>query len=215
MITSESGKDDKQLTRPTFNVMDTLGNNVVVLKSESSIFLTNWMGDKVENSTSILQASTPETQGQLVFKFEFMVINAFVRTGFYRVNYCFMGKCLKSDLEIFVKNTLNYDDTFAEAIFAVTICMSIVVFTLLPWSFHSDRSDATSKRKMIILFVCVTIATLCHIQVALLLKATSLNKKYLNEFDFVVTAYSILIPICIFLCSLQALLSFYDTRFNS
>lgn len=215
MITSESGKDDKQLVKPTFNVVDTLGNNLVVLKTESTVFLTNWMGDKVENSTSILQASTPEIQGGLVFKFEFMVINAFVGTGFYRVNHCFMGKCIKSDLEMFVKNTRNYDDSFAEAIFAVTVCMSLLVFALLPWSFHSDKTDVRSTKKMIIFFIVVVITTILHIQVALLLKATSITKNYLNEFDFVVTAYSVMVPISICVCSFQALLSFHDTRFNS
>jgi hypothetical protein len=215
LITSESGKDDKQLIKPTFNIVDSLGNSLVVLKSESSIFLTNWMGTEVENSTTILQASTPEIHGGLVFKFEVMVINSFVGTGFYRVNYCFMGKCLKSDLEFFVKNTLIYDDTFAEAIFAVTVCFSVVVFAILPWSFHSDMPDASSRKKMIVFFACVVITTILHIQVALLLKATSSNKKYLVEFDFVVTVYSIMIPISIFVCSLQALLSFYHTRFNS
>ena len=215
LITTESGKDDKQLNKPTFIVVDAIGNNLVVLKTESSIFLTNWKGDKIQNSTTILEASTPEMQGGLVFKFEYMIVNAFVDTGFYRVNYCFMGKCFKSELEIFVKNTLTYDDTFAEAIFAFTVFMSIVVFVLLPWSFHSSRPDAVSKKKMIIFFFCVLITTILHVQVALLLRATSLKKNYLNEFDFVVTAYSIIIPILICLCSLKALMSYYDSRFNS
>jgi hypothetical protein len=47
LITTESGKDDKQLNKPTFAVVDAIGNNLVVLKTESSIFLTNWKGDKI------------------------------------------------------------------------------------------------------------------------------------------------------------------------
>jgi hypothetical protein len=211
-ITTESGRDDKQLRRPVFKIVDAIGNPIVILKTESSIFLTDWKGDKVENATSILPASMSK---QLECKFEYMVVNMFVPSGFYMVNYCFLGKCLKADLEFFVKNTLLYDDTFAEAIFALTVCMSLVVFCLLPWSFHSDKPDHMSKRKNIVFFLCVVTNTVLHTQVASLLGATSLNKKYLKEFDFVVTAYSVIIPITICFCALQAFLSFYDASFNS
>jgi hypothetical protein len=201
-----------------FKVVDAIGNPIMILKTESSIFLTDWKGDTVENATSSLPASV-SIDGRLEFKFEYkfeyMVVNMFVPSGFYMVNYCFLGKCLKADLEIFVKNTLLYDDTFAEAIFALTVCMSLVVFCLLPWTFHSDKPDDTSKRKNIAFFLCVVANTVLHAQVASLLKAISLNKKYLQEFDFVVTAYSIIIPITICFCALQTVLSLYDARFNS
>ena len=217
LITKESGKDDKQLKKPTFYILNSIGNRMVVLKRESAIFLTDWKGDVFENATTIFQATTPlqSSEGGLAFKFEYMVFNNFVPSGFYSVNFCFFGKCVQAELEIFVKNTLLYDDTFAEAIFAATVCMTIVVFALLPWSFHSDKPTAMSRAKMIIFFHCVAITTVLQTQVASLLKATSSRKKYLQEFDFVVTAYALIIPISICLCSLQALLSFYDARFNS
>ena len=213
-ITKESGRDDKQLRRPVFKVMDAIGNPIMILKTESFTFLTDWKGDKVENSTSNLPASV-SIDGKMEFKFEFMVVNMFVPSGFYMVNYCFLGKCLKADLEIFVKNTLLYDDTFAEAILALTVCMSLVVFCLLPWTFHSDKPNDTSKRKNLVFFLFAVANTVLHAQVASLLRAISSNKKYLQEFDFVVTAYSIMIPITICFCALQTVLTFYDARFNS
>jgi hypothetical protein len=212
LVTKESGKDDKQFKKPTFNIVNSIGNNIVVLQSESSIFVTDWKGDEVENATTVLQASTTNA---LVFKFEYMILNDFVPSGFYTVNYCFMGKCLKDELEFFVKNTLKFDDTFAEAIFVLTVGMTILVFALLPWSFHSDRPDVMSKKKVAIFFFCVVITTALQTQVASLLKATSLSKNYLQEFDFVVTVYSLIVPLSICLCSFQALLSFYDASFNS
>jgi len=214
-VTSESGKDNNQLKKPSFYILDSLGNTIVVLKSESSAFLTDWKGDKVENSTLILQATTPVKQGDIVFQFEYLIVNGFVPSGFYRLNFCFMAKCFRSDLEFFVKNLLRYDDTFAELIFGMTILMLIAVFVLLPWSFHSDRPNVTSKRKLMAFYVCVLITTALQTQVASLLKAKSVANQYLTEFDLVLTVYAILVPVTICICSLQALYSLYDSRFNS
>ena len=215
MLTTEAGKDNNQFKKPTFYILDSLGNNLVVLQSESSVFLTDWKGEKVENSTSILEASTPVKQGDLVFKFEYIVVNRFVPSGFYKANFCFMGNCVQADFEFFVRNTLLFDDSLAELIFALTILMAIVVFLLLPWSFHSDRPDKTAKRKAIAFFIFVLIATALQTRVELVLKAKSLANRFLTEFDLVVTVYSILVPVTICICSFQAFYSFYDAQFNS
>jgi quinol-cytochrome oxidoreductase complex cytochrome b subunit len=212
MITKESGRDDKQLTKPDFNIFDLLGNKIVLLKTESAIFVIDYTGNQIDNATTFFPASATE---EFAFKFEYMILNDFVRSGFYRVGYCFMGKCTEADLELFVKNTLQYDDTFAEAIFFITILMSLIVFVLLPWSYHSSIPDSTSKKKTITLFICVVITTALQSQVASLLQSTSLNRNYLQEFDLAVTVYLRIIPIIICFSSLQVVLSSYDDRFDS